>query len=297
MLLVREAWFGYDERAPVLRDVSVSVAPDALVGILGPNGSGKTTLLRLLAGTRRPQRGSVSLDGQPLPTLSRAARARRMAVVPQETHLAFDYTAGEVAMMGRYPHLGTFEIEGPRDIHVVDEALAATGTLHLKARPFATLSGGEKQRVVIASALAQIFRLEQDVRLKPEGTGILLLDEPTASLDLGYQLEVVALLARLHAERGVAIVVSTHDLNLAASLCRTLVLLRDGQVLAQGPARDVLTRENISRLYGVEADIIEHASGQRIVVGLRRSFGSRPSDVGPRSSDLEPRSSDLEPRS
>jgi iron complex transport system ATP-binding protein len=279
MLTVSHAWFGYDERATVLKDVSVDVPSDALVGVLGPNGSGKTTLLRLLAGTRRPQRGAVSIDGVPLATQSRAALARRMAVVPQETHLAFDYTAGEVAMMGRYPHLRTFEIEGPHDIRVVDEALAATGTLHLKARSFATLSGGEKQRIVIASALAQIFRLKREdtrtdetrgFRPQAEGSGTLLLDEPTASLDLGYQLEVVSLLARLHADHGLAIVVSTHDLNLAASLCHTLVLLRDGQILAQGSTRDVLTPDNIRRLYGVEADVIEHPSGHRIVVGLKR---------------------------
>lgn len=272
MLTVRNAWFGYDEQVPVLRDVSLDIAPDALVGILGPNGSGKTTLLRLLAGTRRPQRGSVTIDGTPLAALPRAALAQRMAVVPQETHLAFDYTAGEVAMMGRYPHLGTFEIEGPADIEVVNEALTATGTLQLKARSFATLSGGEKQRVVIAAALAQIFRLQAEDRT----TGILLLDEPTASLDLGYQLEVVSLLARLHRERELAVVVSTHDLNLAASLCRELVLIRDGQILAMGPTEDVLTSANIRQLYGVDADVIEHSSGHRVVVGVRR-VGAGPS--------------------
>ena len=268
MLRVRDAWFGYDEQVPVLRDVSLDIAADGLVGILGPNGSGKTTLLRLLAGTRQPQRGFVSIDGTPLAKLSRAALAQRMAVVPQETHLAFDYTAGEVAMMGRYPHLGRFEIEGPADITVVDEALAATGTLSLKPRSFATLSGGEKQRVVIAAALAQIFRQKPDAA---GASGILLLDEPTASLDLGYQLEVVSLLTRLHRERKLAIVVSTHDLNLAASLCRELVLIRDGRVLGIGPTADVLTKAHIRQLYGVDADVIEHPSGHRVVVGLRRA--------------------------
>src|SRR6185436_6920883 len=178
MLTASDLWFGYDERTPVLRGVSLTVPADGLVGILGPNGSGKTTLLRMLAGTRRPQRGAVALDGAPLTGFSRAALARRMAVVPQETQLAFDYTVAEVAMMGRYPHLGAFEIEGPRDIAVIDESLAATGTLQLKDRPYATLSGGEKQRVVIAAALAQIFRLKaeatragsQDFRLKAEAT-------------------------------------------------------------------------------------------------------------------------------
>jgi iron complex transport system ATP-binding protein len=273
MLTASDLWFGYDERTPVLRGVSLTVPADGLVGILGPNGSGKTTLLRMLAGTRRPQRGAVALDGAPLTGFSRAALARRMAVVPQETQLAFDYTVAEVAMMGRYPHLGAFEIEGPRDIAVIDESLAATGTLQLKDRPYATLSGGEKQRVVIAAALAQIFRL------KAEGAAsYLLLDEPTASLDLGYQLEIADLLKRLHAERRAAIVISTHDLTLAATLCERLVLVRDGAVLADGLTDDVLTPENLRRAYDVEAEVTRHASGHRLVVPMRRIAAGRPQD-------------------
>jgi len=273
MLTASDLWFGYDERTPVLRGVSLTVPADGLVGILGPNGSGKTTLLRMLAGTRRPQRGAVALDGAPLTGFSRAALARRMAVVPQETQLAFDYTVAEVAMMGRYPHLGAFEIEGPRDIAVIDESLAATGTLQLKDRPYATLSGGEKQRVVIAAALAQIFRL------KAEGAAsYLLLDEPTASLDLGYQLEIADLLKRLHAERRAAIVISTHDLTLAATLCERLVLVRDGAVLADGLTDDVLTPENLRKAYDVEAEVTRHASGHRLVVPMRRTAPGRPQD-------------------
>lgn len=273
MLRAADIWFGYDDRTPVLRGVSLTVPAAGIVGILGPNGSGKTTLLRMLAGTRRPQRGVVTLDEARLDTLSRAALARRMAVVPQETHLAFDYTVAEVAMMGRYPHLAAFEIEGPRDIAVVEETLASTGTLPLKDRLFTTLSGGEKQRVVIAAALAQISRGETaaDFRLKAEGDGYLLLDEPTASLDLGYQLEVVALLQQLHEERRVAIVISTHDLGLAGTLCDSLTLIRDGAVVAAGPTDEVLTSENVRAVFGVEADVIRHASGQRVVVPLRRT--------------------------
>ena len=272
MLTASDLWFGYDERTPVLRGVSLTVPADGLLGILGPNGSGKTTLLRMLAGTRRPQRGTVTLGDEPLTRFSRATLARRMAVVPQETQLAFDYTVAEVAMMGRYPHLGAFEIEGPRDIAVIDESLGATGTLHLKDRPYATLSGGEKQRVVIAAALAQIFRLKAEATGKAAEAGsYLLLDEPTASLDLGYQLEIADLLQRLHAERRAAIVISTHDLSLAATLCERLVLVRDGAVLADGLTDDVLTPENLRKAYDVEAEVTRHASGHRLVVPMRRT--------------------------
>ena len=275
MLTASDLWFGYDERTPVLRGVSLTVPADALVGILGPNGSGKTTLLRMLAGTRHPQRGNVTLDGEPLTRLSRTALARRMAVVPQETQLAFDYTVAEVAMMGRYPHLGAFEIEGPHDIAVIEESLSATGTLHLKDRPFATLSGGEKQRVVIASALAQIFRLQAEA-----AGSYLLLDEPTASLDLGYQLEIADLLKRLHGERRAAIVISTHDLDLAATLCERILLVRDGMVLADGPTEEVLTPENLRQAYDVEAEVTPHPSGHLLVVPIRRTAARPPQDRG-----------------
>jgi iron complex transport system ATP-binding protein len=270
MLQATDVWFGYDAAAPVVRGVSLAVPAAGIVGILGPNGSGKTTLLRMLAGTRQPQRGSVTLEGAPLTRFTRTALARRMAVVPQETQLAFDYTVSEVAMMGRYPHLGAFEIEGPADLAVIEETLTSTGTLHLKDRLFATLSGGEKQRVVIAAALAQIFRLPAE-HSAAGAPGYLLLDEPTASLDLGYQLEVSSLLRQLHEERRVAIVISTHDLGLAGTLCDSLMLIRDGVMVASGPTDEVLTPANVREVYGVEADVIRHPSGHRVVVPVRRT--------------------------
>lgn len=235
------------DRAPrAVDDVSLDVAAGALVGLLGPNGSGKTTLLKILAGILTPDHGTVSLDGQELSTMPARERARRIAVVPQETHLAFDYSVLEIALMGRYPHLGPFEVEGPDDLAAAAAGLDATGTAHLADRPFQNLSGGEKQRVVIASALAQLG--------DRESSRVLFLDEPTASLDLKYQLEVAALVRRLHDRQHVTIVLSTHDLRFAASICTDIVMLSSGRVLAQGPPREVLTKDAIARLYDIDPE-------------------------------------------
>ena len=246
------------EAVKALREVSVSVDRGSFTGLIGPNGCGKTTLLKLLAGVLSPDSGTVSLDGRPLASMSRRHVARRLAVVPQETHPAFDYSVLEMALMGRHPHLGAFQLEGPADIAIAHESLTATGTSHLAERSYMSLSGGEKQRVVIASALTQA----------PE---VLLLDEPTASLDLGYQLEVGLLLRRLNRERSATMVMATHDLNLASSLCDTLVLMRNGRVLASGNTSEVLTSAMVRQLYDVEADVRVHElAGHLTVVPLGR---------------------------
>jgi len=242
----------------VIDGLSLSVPHGSILGILGPNGSGKTTLLKLLAGTLTPNAGIVHLDGQPLTTLPPREVARRVAVVPQETHLAFDYTVLEIALMGRYPWLGAFEIEGPGDLAAALSALEATGTADFATRPFPTLSGGEKQRVVIASALAQLDeRAETTPQPGRTGAGrqLLFLDEPTASLDLKYQLEIGRLVQRLHADRDVTIVLSTHDLRFVASVCTSVVLLSHGRILAQGPTREVLTPALVGALYEIGADL------------------------------------------
>jgi iron complex transport system ATP-binding protein len=263
MLHASELSYGYSSagrqaRSFTLDNVSVNIERGSLTGLLGPNGCGKTTLLKLLSGVLRPEHGTVSLNGISLTGRSRRDIARHLAVVPQETHPAFDYTVMEMVLMGRHPHLGVFELEGPRDLALAHDALTATGTEHLATRAYMTLSGGEKQRVVIASALTQ-------------APDVLLLDEPTASLDLGYQLEVGSLLRRLNRERGVTMVLATHDLNLAASLCDRLILMRDGRLVAQGATRDVLTASTIRRIYDVDADVSFHApAGHITVTPLRR---------------------------
>jgi iron complex transport system ATP-binding protein len=273
MLRADNVSFAYGRDQPaVLNRVTVDVAKGTIAGLLGPNGSGKTTLLRMLAGMLRPQSGAITVNGIAIRDLPRKTLARQLAVVPQETHSTFDFSVLDIVLMGRYPHLGTLELEGARDVDIARAALAATGTATLESREFSTLSGGEKQRVVIASALAQ----EAD---------ILLLDEPTASLDLAYQFDIASLLKRLNRERGTTMIVSTHDLNLAAALCDRVVLLKQGRVIAQGPTGDVLTAGAVGELYGMEADVRFHPrAGHLTVVPIARQ--SAP--AAPRSEGAPP---------
>ena len=243
----------------VLNDVSFGVDRGTIVGLLGPNGSGKTTLVRIMAGMLRPDSGRVTLDGASVSEMPRRDLARRVALVPQETRTTFDFSVIDMVLMGRYPHLGRFELERPADLEIARQALRATGTEALESRTFATLSGGEKQRVIIAAALAQ-------------ASDILLLDEPTTALDVGYQFEIAALLKRLNAEHGTTMIVSTHDLNLAAALCERVVLLKSGSVIAHGPTTETLTAGNIRLLYDIEADVQFHPrAGHLTVVPLGRT--------------------------
>jgi iron complex transport system ATP-binding protein len=258
LLQAADVTFAYGPGKAGLHGVSLDVPRGSLVGILGPNGSGKTTLLRLLGGMLAPESGRITLDGRDVSRIPRRALARQIAVVPQETRLSFEYSVLEVVLMGRYPHLGAFELEGQDDLAIAREALSATGTQALQDRLFPTLSGGEKQRVIIASALAQ-------------SAGLMLLDEPTAALDPGFQIEVASLLRHLNRDRGVTMAVATHDLNFAAGLCDRLVLLREGRVLAAGPTAQVLTRETVRALYDVDADVRFHeGAGHLTVVPLGR---------------------------
>jgi iron complex transport system ATP-binding protein len=257
MLRAEHVSFGYGNGFTLL-DATAAVEAGSLTGLLGPNGCGKTTLLKLLSAVLRPQRGRVLLGERPLATMTRRELARHIAVVPQETHPAFEYSVLDMVLMGRHPYLGPFQLEGPGDLEIARASLVATGTEHLAPRNYMTLSGGEKQRVIIASALAQ-------------ATDVLLLDEPTASLDLRYQLEIARLLAQLNRERRVTMVLATHDLNLAASVCDRLVVMRGGRVLAQGATRDVLTGDTVRQLYDVDADVTFHErAGHLTIVPLQR---------------------------
>lgn len=222
----------------VLRNVALQVGRGEVVGLIGPNGSGKTTLLRTLFGALRPDEGTISICGRPLASLSRRQMARYLAVVVQEPLSDLVISVADMVLLGRTPHRGAFSGSGERDDELAAMALERVSALPLAQRDMSELSGGEKQRVLIARALAQ----------EPE---CLLLDEPTNHLDIGYQHQILDLVRGL----GMTALVVLHDLNLAARYCDRLVMLDDGQVRACGSVRDVLRPELVGPVYriGVEA--------------------------------------------
>src|SRR5213594_3265645 len=219
-----------------LADLSFEIAPGEIVGVIGPNSSGKTTLIRLLTRVLEPASGEIRLEGVPVRRLSRTDLARRVSVVPQGILPQFQFPVGELALMGRYPHDPGRYFESPRDRSVARAAMEATGVLELADMPLEHLSGGERQRAVIARALAQEPRL-------------LVLDEPTAHLDLRYQVEAAALLRRLNRERGTTVLLVSHDLNLAAEVCDRLLLLAGGRPVRLGTPEDVLEETLLADVY------------------------------------------------
>lgn len=233
--------FAYDT-APVLEGVSFSVAAGEVLGIIGPNSAGKTTLLRLLSKVLEPQRGAIRLQGRDLTCLPRMEVARRVGVVPQDIALAFGFTVRELVLMGRYPHGPRRFFEGPEDLAAAAAALDQAGVAALAQKRVAELSGGERQRVLLARALAQEPRL-------------LLLDEPSAHLDLHHQVELAALIRRLNHEQGTTVILVSHDLNLAAELADRLLLLSEGRVARLGAPAQVLERSLIERIYRCRVSI------------------------------------------
>jgi iron complex transport system ATP-binding protein len=236
-----------------LERVSFAVRAGEVFGVIGPNSAGKTTLLRLLTRVVEPEAGVIRLEGAPVAALGRAELARRVAVVPQETPRPFPFTVEELVLMGRYPHGPGRFFEGAEDRAIAREAMAATGVLALGALPFERLSGGERQRALLARALAQRPRL-------------LVLDEPTAHLDLRYQAETAALLARLNRERGVTVLLVSHDLNLAAEVSDRLLLLSHGRVARVGSPGEVLERQALQAVFGCPVVVDTHPVSGRPTV-------------------------------
>ena len=225
----------------VVLDASFSIDKGEILGIVGPNGSGKSTLLKTLSKILPPLSGAVFIENKNLVEISYQQLARRMGVVPQETLTTFPYTVEEVVLMGRYPHQGRFESESREDIEIAAEAMRLTDTYHLRERQVMEVSGGEKQRIIIAQALTQ----------KP---GILLLDEPTNHLDINYQQVVMNMVRGLAREKDITVIAVIHDLNLASQYCDRLILVKDGRIFSMGSQSEVLTRENLKEVFN--ADVI-----------------------------------------
>ncbi len=255
--LARDIRCGYDGRE-VLRGLNIAVASGEFVGVLGPNGSGKSTLLRAMTGVLPVTSGEVRLFGEPLRDLGRRTIARRVGVVPQAGSTPFEFTVREVVGMGRTPHIGRLHGETDQDRVAIEAALERTDTRDLADRLISELSGGEAQRVIVARALAQ----------EPE---LLLLDEPTAFLDLNHQIEVFELLRRLNRDEGLTVLCISHDVNLASLYCDRLVLLRDGLVADEGRPCDVITPERIKHVYGASVLVDDETPSGRPRVTLLRS--------------------------
>ncbi len=236
--------FAYHPGHEVIRDISLELEPGLFHGILGPNGCGKSTLIDLICGHLRPRRGGIRLSGRRLEEFSKRQLARQIALVPQFYNVNFPYTAREIVMMGRYPHLPRFAAASPREEALVNETMALTGTLELAERPITELSGGERQRVVFARALVQ-------------QTPLLLLDEATANLDINHTLNLLVLVRERILREGLTVIAVFQDLNLAAAFCDRLLLLYRGQIEKAGRVEEVLTPAALQRVFGIEARLFE----------------------------------------
>jgi iron complex transport system ATP-binding protein len=228
----------------IIRDISMSLDQGAFLGIIGPNGAGKSTMLRLLCGILKPRQGTISLFGEELSSQSQKSIAQKIAFVPQETHFALDFSVQEIVQMGRYPYKRPFEREDHQDRSAIEEALRAAYVWDLRKRPINSLSSGERQRAVIARALAQLPK-------------VLLLDEPTSHLDLHHQFAIMELLKKLN-KQGISIAVVHHDLNLASLYCKSLILMHKGQIHTRGTPNELLNEDTIKQVYGTHVRIVRH---------------------------------------
>jgi iron complex transport system ATP-binding protein len=235
---------GYDKQT-VLHNVNIEAKPAEMLGIIGPNGAGKSTLIRGITRLIQPTSGKIFLNGGEISDIPRQKLAKLVAVVPQNPTLPEPFTALEVVLMGRTPHLGLLRYEGEKDLAIVRNVMEATQTIAFAERRVAELSGGERQRLTIARALAQ----------EPE---IILMDEPTANLDINYQIETLNLARELCQKQELIVVLTLHDLNLASQYCDRLVVLGKGTVYCQGIPETVINAQTIRDVYGAEVYVYPH---------------------------------------
>jgi len=242
----------------VLKDVGFAVESGQFLGVLGPNGSGKTTLLKSISRVLKPQKGAIFIGDENVYKMKTVDVAKQMAVVPQSTPVSFDFTALEVVLMGRNPHMARFKMEGKKDLDIAKNSMQLTRTWEFADRPVNELSGGESQRVIIARALTQ----------EPQ---ILLLDEPTTHLDISNQLEIMDLIKHLCETKKLLIIAVFHDFNLAARYCDSIILLNDGKIVAIGKMNETLTSENVKKVFNVDTIVKKHPiTGSLYVIPISR---------------------------
>ena len=261
-LSINNVSFDYDSK--VLDDVTFTVESGSFLGVIGPNGSGKTTLLKIISKILKPSAGAVFIGGGDVNSLSNKEVARKVGVVSQESG-EYPFTVFDVVLMGRTPHLSRFQREAENDFKIAENAMQVTGIWKFKDKLITRLSGGEKQKVVIARALAQ----------EPE---VLLLDEPTSHLDISHQIAILELVRELCIKRGITVVSVFHDLNMAAKYCDSLVLLDKGKIICAGTPEAVLTPDNISKLFGVAVSVNRHPLTNSIYVIPHKAKRSIDSD-------------------
>ncbi len=238
---IEKVSFLYDEKK-VIDDFSIMLETGRFYGVLGPNGSGKTTLIDLIINHRQPAEGQIRYKGEPLSGYTKKALSREIALVPQDFYINFPFTASEVVMMGRYPHMPRFSAPSDADIRIVLDIMEKTETLWFEHRYITQLSGGERQRVVFARALAQ-------------EAPVLVLDEATSSLDINHAISLMKMATRRVREDGKTVIAIMQDMNLAAAFCDYLIFLNNGKITAKGPVDEVLTREILQTVFGVESKV------------------------------------------
>jgi iron complex transport system ATP-binding protein len=244
-LSVNQVSFSYGGNGFAIKDINLTIEKGEMVGLLGPNGSGKTTLLKLASGALKPSEGEIQLNKTSLNHLSKNQIARKVAMVPQYFYMPFSFTVGEVVGLGRTPFIKMLAGEKESDRNAVQHSIEMAGISDFEKRIFNELSGGERQRAILALAMAQEPKL-------------LLLDEPTAHLDINHQVELLELVSKLNSESGVTISAVMHDLNLASLYFKRLVILKDGAVFADGSPEEVLTASIIQEVYGTPVHVTKH---------------------------------------
>ncbi len=244
---LHETSFAYKNKE-VLSGITLDILANRTYGLIGPNGSGKTTLLDLLTATRKVKSGRINLFDRPIDTYSKKQLAKEVALVPQEFSMGFEYRVKDIVLMGRHPYLDRFSAPSARDREQVEKAMEEMDILHLRNRPVTELSGGEKQRVVVARALAQ-------------ETKILVLDEATSNLDIHHTLEIMRVLQKRVRKNDICVIAAIHDLNLAASFCDEFIVLKEGRLFTHGPGKEVLNKELIHDVFGVKAAVWKDSTG------------------------------------